>query len=67
MNFGIKTLYNTSPSQELTDSQQRIALYEWLSREFRRVEESLDEEGRTYLDGKLWQLSETLQEKGFKR
>jgi hypothetical protein len=59
------TQYEPTTGHESTPETQRGAIYEWLSKEFRRVEESLDEEGKTYLDGKLWELAFTLQEKGY--
>jgi hypothetical protein len=56
--------YSPTTGAEAAPEVQRGVIYEWLSREFRRVEESLDEEGRTYLDGKLWELAFDLQKRG---
>lgn len=39
-------------------------IYEWLGREFKRIEEKLDAEGKTELDGLLWKLAGTLEEAG---
>jgi hypothetical protein len=58
--------YSPTTGAEASPEAQRGFIYEWLSREFRRVEESLDVEGKTYLDGKLWQIADQLQKSGMK-
>jgi len=35
-----------------------VAVYEWLSREFKSIDDKLDAEGKTELDGIVWKLAE---------
>jgi len=34
-----------------------VAVYEWLSREFKPIDDKLDAEGKTELDGIVWKIS----------
>lgn len=48
----------------MTPEEQKNKLYEWLGREFAPVEQCLEAEGTTVLDGVLWNLAGKLQDLG---
>jgi hypothetical protein len=47
-----------------SDEEERDRVYEWLTKEFRETAEALDIEGKAYLDGKLWALSQRMAQAG---